>query len=158
MIKIESNIQDLSIKLRQLATLKIGRIADYKASLLVPVQQVVTSNFTSQKSGDGRAWAKLADSTIAQKQRLNFPTTALVRTGTLENAVKNLSVEEEDDGSTLLFGIDDEKIARIAGYQQIGTKTIPSRPFLVLNVRLSEIVVRLVLEKEINKIKQAFTT
>lgn len=158
MIKIENNLEKLQIKFKQLQTIGIGKISTYKQLLLEPVQKSVSSNFSKGQSGDGQKWKRLADSTIAQKAKLNFPADPLVRERNLENAVNNLQVQPAGQGQVLLFGLGgDSKVKRIAAYQQFGTKRIPSRPFLTLNIRLSEVLANVIITNEVKRIKETLS-
>lgn len=155
MIKITGDLEKLNIKFKQLKTLEIGKLSTYKEQLLAPIQKQVTSNFNNQQSGDGKKWQRLNPSTIAQKKRLGFSEQPLVRSGNLQNAVNSLSVQPIGQGKGLLIGLGgDSKVKRIAAYQQVGTKTIPSRPFLTLNIRLSELISTTIVNNEIKRIKE----
>lgn len=157
MLKIEIDSSKLRIKIKQIRNLEIGKLSNYKADLLKLVQTQVTKNFEQQQSGEGQKWKRLAPATLKQKEQQGFPATPLVRTGALRKAINSLVATPTGQGKSLQIGIANSKIKRLAEYQQFGTKTIPSRPFLTLNVRLSELVSRTIVEKEIAKIKQTLT-
>jgi hypothetical protein len=154
MFQIKTDISSLTIKVKQLKQLEIGKLSNYKSAILAKIQPVVSNNFESQNQGK---WARLTPATIKQKQRQGFPAIPLVRTGSLKRSVDNLTIQPAGQGQVLIISPGgDNKIKRLAQFQQLGTKTIPSRPFLVVNIRLSEIVTRLVVEEEIKNIKKSF--
>jgi hypothetical protein len=71
-------------------------------------------------------WPPLAESTIAEKERLGYPSPApLLRTGTLRESI-SFEVESIGIGVKVVVGSDD----LVALYQELGTPTIPPRPFL----------------------------
>jgi Phage virion morphogenesis family len=153
MIKITTDLEKLRIKLTQVKA--IGKLSNYKEQLLAPIQKQVSSNFNNQQSGDGQKWQRLSPSAIAQKKKLGFSEQPLVRTGALQNAVNALTIQPVGQGKGLQIGLGgDSKVKRIAGFQQFGTKRIPSRPFLTLNVRLSELIANVIITNEIKQIKE----
>lgn len=72
------------------------------------------------------SWPALADSTVAEKQRLGFTgrlsaTDPLLRTGEMRDSISHVV-----DGRRAVIGSDDP----VAIYQETGTSRIPPRPFL----------------------------
>ena len=68
------------------------------------------------------AWAQLADSTEEQKARMGYPVGApLVATGEMRD-----NISHEVIGTNAVIGSPDDR----AIYQEMGTPTIPPRPFL----------------------------
>lgn len=149
MIRLEVDDKALRVRIKQLGVLKIGDISAYKKSILALVQEEVSSNFESQNSGK---WQRLKPATIAQKKKLGFSSDPLVRTGRLKNAVDNLGISEFNLGRSLSIGIKDSKVKRIAEYQQLGTKNIPPRPFLIVRATFSEALTKLIQTEEIKNI------
>lgn len=155
MIKITSDLEKLRIKLTQVKALEIGKLSNYKEQLLAPIQKQVSSNFNNQQSGDGQKWQRLSPSAIAQKKKLGFSEQPLVRTGALQNAVNALTIQPVGQGKGLQISLGgDSKVKRIAAYQQLGTKKIPSRPFLIVNIRLSEVIANVIITNEIKILKE----
>ncbi len=155
MIKITTDLEKLRIKLTQVKALEIGKLSSYKEQLLAPIQKQVSSNFNNQQSGEGKKWQRLSPSTISQKKKLGFSEQPLVRTGALQNAVNALTIQPIGQGKGLQIALGgSSKVKRIAGFQQFGTKRIPSRPFLTLNVRLSELISNVIITNEIKQIKE----
>jgi len=71
-------------------------------------------------------WAPLAASTIADKKRKGYAVPApLLRDGTMRESIES-KVEANATGVEIDVGSD----SKIALYQEIGTPTIPPRPFL----------------------------
>jgi phage gpG-like protein len=67
-------------------------------------------------------WAELADATIASKEQKGEPTPdPLLATGELRDSIQFVV-----EGHTAVIGSDDP----VAVYQELGTETIPPRPFL----------------------------
>lgn len=137
MIRLEVDDKALRVRIKQLGSIKIGDISAYKKSILALVQEEVSSNFESQNSGK---WQRLKPETLTQKKKLGFPATPLVRTGRLKNAVNNLGATEFNLGRSLSIGITDSKVKRIAEYQQLGTKSIPARPYIFVSTTFSKIL------------------
>lgn len=74
------------------------------------------------EAGPFPAWAQLADSTEASKARMGYPPNApLLATGDLRN-----SIQSEAAGSEAVAG----SKSAIAAFQELGTSTIPPRPFM----------------------------
>jgi hypothetical protein len=72
------------------------------------------------------AWPPLAESTIADKTRKGYPVPApLLREGTMRDSIRH-EVEPTAVGADLTVGSEEA----IAKYQEMGTATIPPRPFL----------------------------
>lgn len=73
-------------------------------------------------SGPFPAWRQLADSTQEERERKGFtPNDPLLRTGDLRASIKTaVGTDAAAVGSN----------SEIAAYQELGTKTIPPRPFL----------------------------
>ena len=76
------------------------------------------------------AWQPLADATIAEKQRLGFTghvsgSDPLLRTGTLRDSIE-FEIEPNAVAISLVLGSHD----KVALFQELGTATIPPRPFL----------------------------
>lgn len=67
------------------------------------------------------AWAALSDATLASKRRAGYGSKPLINEGTLAQSPRVVSVSSKNVtvGSDRLY----------AGYQQLGTDTIPARPF-----------------------------
>lgn len=73
-------------------------------------------------TGPFNAWAPLADSTEAEKERLGYPLNApLLREGDLRG-----SYNYEVNGNEAVIGSQSD----IAVYQEMGTETIPPRPVI----------------------------
>lgn len=75
-------------------------------------------------------WAPLAPSTIEEKERLGFTgkvsgTDPLLRTGTLRDSIQ-YEVDPIAKGVDITLGSHDP----VAAYQELGTSSIPPRPFL----------------------------
>lgn len=73
-------------------------------------------------------WPPLAPSTVAEKERLGYvgqisATDPLLRTGEMRDSIK-----VEIEGLEMMVGSD----SKIAAYQEIGTQSIPPRPFIGL--------------------------
>lgn len=153
MISISVDDKALRVRVKQLGALKIGDISRYKQAILSETQKEVSKNFASQNGGK---WKRLKQSTIDQKKRLGFssPTTPLVGKGDLKTAVDNLSIREFNLGRSLSIGITDTKIKRIAGFQQLGTKTIPSRPFLIVSTTFSKNLIQTIQTGEIKNLQE----
>lgn len=72
--------------------------------------------------GPFQDWEQLADSTVAQRERLGFtPNDPLLRTGELRG-----SIERQVHNLEAVIGSKSD----IAAYQEFGTDKIPPRPFL----------------------------
>jgi hypothetical protein len=79
---------------------------------------------------DQQSWPPLAPSTIAEKIRLNYPVPKpLLRTGELRD-----SIEYQVHGNEGCVGSD----SPIAVFQELGTRRIPPRSFLVSSAIASE--------------------
>lgn len=75
-------------------------------------------------------WHDLAPSTVAEKERLGYtnqisPTDPLLRTGEMRGSIES-DAEKGDFWVDGVIGSND----KVALYQEMGTKTIPPRPFL----------------------------
>lgn len=75
-------------------------------------------------------WPPLADTTIDEKTRLGYggqvsATDPLLRTGALRESI-DFNVDDVARGIAITLGSDD----KVALYQELGTTTIPPRPFL----------------------------
>jgi len=79
-------------------------------------------NYQKEK-GQFPEWAELADSTIAEKERLGYalPDNPLLRTGALRD-----SITSEVKGLEAVVGSKSE----IAAYHEFGTSKMPMRPFI----------------------------
>lgn len=78
-------------------------------------------------------WPPLADVTVQEKERLGYTghvsdTDPLLRTGKLRDSIEAV-VTAVPDGVLLDVGSND----KVAVYQEMGTATIPPRPFLALS-------------------------
>jgi phage gpG-like protein len=67
------------------------------------------------------AWAALSDATLASKRRAGYGSKPLINEGTLAASPRIVSVSSKN----VTVGSD----RPYAGYQQLGTDTIPGRPF-----------------------------
>lgn len=102
-------------------------------------------NFTGERSGDGRAWAALAPSTVRQRIRAGYPARPiLVRTGALRNSLLSPGaansyedVQTTGNGWTLVVGTEDSK----AIFHERGTARMPARPFIALSDQAEQRVV-----------------
>jgi hypothetical protein len=75
-------------------------------------------------------WPPLAESTVEEKTHLGYvghvsATDPLLRVGTLRDSIE-IEIEPTPLGVEIVLGSHD----RIAVYQELGTSTIPARPFL----------------------------
>lgn len=106
---------------------KSAKVAD--AELLIDGEALGEEQKKIAKEMIGREnpqWPELADTTIDEKSRLGFDTPApLLRTGELRDSI-DYSVEPVAKGVAITLGSDDP----VAAYQELGTATIPPRPFL----------------------------
>jgi hypothetical protein len=96
------------------------------------------------------SWPPLAAATIADKERKGFPVPApLLRTGDMRESIR-FEVEPSPLGASMTLGSDDP----IAKYQELGTATIPPRPFLAT----SAVAVMPVAEKRLAETAVALLT
>ena len=94
-------------------------------------------NFTSESSGDGRAWAALKPGTVLDRIRSGYGARPiLVRTGHLRGSLLNPGAansyeqaQTTGDGWQLVIGTEDAK----AIFHEQGTARIPARPFIALS-------------------------
>ena len=119
-IKIsQKGLQKVQVDLRG----TIANASNLRPPLMKSVNDMIRSihnNF--QESGRPEKWTPLAASTLKQKRRLGYSSKPLIRTGALRNSVTG-SVR----GNLLAIGTSVE----YAKFHQLGTKFIPSRPFLI---------------------------
>lgn len=102
-------------------------------------------NFTSESSGDGRAWAALAPSTVRQRILQGYPARPiLVRSGALRNSLLSPGaansyedLQTTGDGWTLVVGTEDSK----AIFHELGTARMPARPFIALSDQAEQRIV-----------------
>lgn len=135
MIQITGDISKLENLRIKLVSISKFSISPYKKPLLALAQQQTDSNFAGQEDSEGNKWPRLKASTIKQKERKGFSSEALVKTG----ALKAARLQSNEAGqNTLLTNYTDSKIARIASYQQLGTKRIPVRSYIARGVKFSE--------------------
>lgn len=75
------------------------------------------------EAGPFAAWAQLADSTLAEKEKLGYspPDNPLLREGNLRDSIGHVV-----DGHEAAVGSNED----VAVYQELGTKSIPPRSFL----------------------------
>lgn len=77
-------------------------------------------------SGEFAAWVQLEDATQAARARMGFtPNDPLLRTGELYGSISHI-VERASAGWTLTLGSD----INLGLWQEMGTRTIPPRPFI----------------------------
>lgn len=119
------------------------RLAAFKARnyIDVPTEVVMKAAAEDAKSLIGQElseWPALAESTVAEKERLGYTgavsaTDPLLRTGELRDSIK-ADAELSPGGAIGMVGSNDP----IAEYQELGTSRIPPRPFMSLALRRAE--------------------
>jgi len=102
---------------------------DFREPLTTSLHEVILPSIRENFSSEGRpSWQRLAESTVRRRGDSEHP--ILVRTGKLRNAATSADTWRVTNDTVTPEGIDD--IVSYAKYQQAGTKTIPPRPFLML--------------------------
>lgn len=101
------------------------------------MEKVEQDQFDSEGHGQ---WATLADSTLAEKQRLGFPEQILVRTGDLKDSLTDPGRAASKQPFSMTWGTD----VPYAIYHQLGTEKMPERqvipdPFPVEDRRKLEV-------------------
>ena len=92
---------------------------------------LLVSSARSLIGTEDEAWPPLADATVEEKQRLGYvgqvsETDPRLRTGQLRDSIEAKSRVTTPGRGSVDIGSDDP----IAEYQEMGTRTIPPRPFL----------------------------
>jgi phage gpG-like protein len=113
---------DLLIKLKLTHRLFLHEGLKVVADKLVQTAKDEISQYQAEK-GHFPEWAPLADSTIADKERLGYspPDNPLLRTGEMRNSIKSNVVDLD-----IYFGCTDPKSV----YHEFGTSKMPMRPFI----------------------------
>ena len=98
-----------------------------RAAQVVEAEAKAEIGTYQDQAGPFAAWAQLADSTLADKERLGYapPDNPLLRTGEMRDSIEH-TVEMEGVAGTAYVGSDNP----IAEYQELGTERIPPRSFL----------------------------
>ena len=91
------------------------------------VLQALEDTLTAQGAPIGVGWAPLSAATIRIRLAQGTGTTPLVATGRLRDGVV---VRIDPPGDSVSVGWEFGQVAQIATWQQLGTRTIPARPFV----------------------------
>jgi hypothetical protein len=97
------------------------------AAVIVETEAKAEIGIYQSGAGPFAQWATLADSTLAEKERLGYapPDNPLLRTGDMRDGIQH-TVVPAASGGTAYVGSDDP----VAEYQELGTDRIPPRSFL----------------------------
>ena len=115
------------MNLDQFAAMLSRSVAGAEAALAIEVRAAGEAAKAMARDMIGRdtnyGWAPLAPSTLADKERKGYPVPSpLLRTGELRD-----SIEAEAELLTAIVGSKDKR----ALYQEMGTRHIPPRPFIM---------------------------
>lgn len=126
----EISILDAIVKIGEMtiAVKEVERSAMDKATRIVQAEAKREIGSYQDQAGQFVAWAELADSTLADKERKGFGTPdPLLRTGDLRDGIER---RVEQSG---FLGITEGAVGSdsdIAVYQELGTQKMPPRSFL----------------------------